>query len=457
MKIIISKFTYLVALVFAITSCDLYDNLDQVPAQSLSNETAITTPTDAEAALVGAYSSMNQDGYYSRMHVVWGPTQFIYLGSTTSTTRTSTFDSENNNVNPVDNTVLNTWDDIYEMANRASNVIDAVPLIDNGAPFSSATRKNEIVAEARFLRGLAHFDALRFYGRFWDQTSDAGVPLRLAPGNTANAELPRSTVAEVYASITADLDFAIANAPDFGASHLVSKDAARAIRARVALYMEDYATAISLVDQVVGNFALEANYGDIFTNRLSSSELIFGMFANGTVEQSGHAFFFLSATTGGRQDYVPTAAYLSLISGDPREAASVSLAPLEVIKYPNITTQDDPTYIIRLAELHFIKAEALARQAAPDLSAAQDELFIVSNRVGLPRSTATTVAAFLDELQNEKVKELAFEGSHSWFDAIRLGNARTLKPSISTDDRLTLPIPQVELDANPEILQNNGY
>ena len=282
--------------------------------------------------------------------------------------------------------------------------------------------------------------------------------MRLVPGNTTNAETPRSSVADVYASIVSDLDFAIANAPAFSASHLVSVDAARALRARVALYMEDFATAITLADQVIGSsFSLETNYADIYTNRLNSSELVFGMFANGTVEQSGHSFFFMSAASGGRQDYVPTAQYLSLISGDPREAASVNLSPLEVIKYPNITTQDDPTYIMRLAELHFIKAEALVRQATPDLSAAQDELEIVSARVGLPRSTATTVDAFLNELQEEKVKELAFEGSHSWFDAIRLGNVRTLKPSITTEDRFVLPIPQVELDANGELLQNDSY
>ncbi|WP_462247963.1 RagB/SusD family nutrient uptake outer membrane protein [Ekhidna sp.] len=454
MKNILIKFTYIVVLLVMVTSCDLYDNLDTVPAQSLSDATAITNPNDAESALTGAYAAMNQDGYYGRMHVIWGENQFIYLGSNASTTRNSTFDSENNNVNPVDNTLLNTWDDIYEMADRTSNVITAVELLD--ASTFAEGRKNELLAEAHFLRALAHFDALRFFGRFWEQGSPDGIPLRLVPGNTTNKDLPRSTVAESYASIVSDLDFAINNAPDFSLSYLVSADAARALRARVALYMEDYSTAIDLVDDVVPNFELEANYGDIFVNRLASSELIFGMFANATVEQSGHSFFFISQANGGRQDYAPTTAFLNLISGDPREASVVNAIP-EVLKYPNVNTQDDPTYIMRLAELHFIKAEALARQASPDLEAAKDELFLVSDRVGLPRSTATSIADFLDELQEEKVKEMAFEGSHAWFDAIRLGNVRTLKPSITTDDRLILPIPQTEVDTNAALEQNDSY
>ncbi|MEO9869392.1 RagB/SusD family nutrient uptake outer membrane protein [Ekhidna sp.] len=454
MKNILMKFTYIIVLFVFVTSCDLYDNLDTVPAQSLSDATAITNPNDAESALTGAYAALNQDGYYGRMQIIWGANQFIYLGSNASTTRNSTFDSENNNVNPVDNTLLGTWDDIYELADRSSNVITAVELLDDAA-FTEG-RKEGLLAEARFLRALAHFDALRFFGRFWESGSEDGIPLRLVPGNTTNKDLAKATVAESYASITGDLDFAIANAPDFTLSYRVSADAARALRARVALYMEDYATAIALVDDVVPNFTLEANYGDIFVNRLSSSELIFGMFANATVEQSGHSFFFISQANGGRQDYAPTAQFLNLIAGDPREASIVNAVP-EVLKYPNVNTQDDPTYIVRLAELHFIKAEALARQAAPDLEAAKDALFFVSDRVGLARSAATTIAEFLDELQEEKVKELAFEGSHSWFDAIRLGNVRTLKSSITTDDRLILPFPQTEVDTNAALEQNDSY
>ncbi len=450
------KFIYALSMLFLFSACELYDNLEAEPQQSLSDLTAIASEADAEAALVGTYSRLNQDGYYGRMHVIWGPTQFIYLGSTNSTTRASTFDAVSNDVKPEDNTLLATWDDIYELANDASNVIVRTELIDENS-FSVPARKSEIIAEARFLRALAHFDALRFYGRFWDQTSAEGIPLRLEPGNTTNKDLPRSSVADSYASIVSDLDAAIADAPAFSLSYRASADAARALRARVALYMEDYGTAISLVDQVVPNFTLETNYADIFTNRLGSSELIFGMFANATVEQSGHSFFFLSAASGGRQDYGPTPAFISLVSGDPRESAIINAGVPEVVKYPNINTQDDPTYIIRLAELHLIKAEALARQAAPDLAGALAELAIVQNRAGITPSSAANVADFLDDLQNEKVIELAFEGSHSWFDAIRLGNARSLKTTIATDDRLVLPIPQVELDTNTAIEQNDSY
>ena len=458
MKSILNKTALTVAVITMLSACGLYDNLDTEPQQSLSNTTAITTPVDAESALNGTYAAMNQDGYYARMHVVLGPNQFIYLGSTASTTRSITFDSENNNVSPADNTLTATWDDIYEMADRASNVIEAVPNIDESA-FSPASRKNEIIAEARFLRALAHFDALRFFGRFWDNSSALGAPLRLVPGNTTNKDLARSSVAETYTSINEDLDFAIANGPNFSVSHLTSVAAARALKARVALYQGDFETAASLATQVIddGNFGLEAVYDDIFINRLGSSELIFGMFANATTEQSSHSFFFLSQASGGRQDYGPTAQFLSLIDGDPREGASVDASVPEVLKYPNVNTQDDPAYIMRLAELYFIRAEARARQATPDLAGALADLNVIRARVGLPDATASTVDEFLDQMQEEKVKELAFEGSHSWFDAIRLGNARTLKSSIPSDDRLVLPLPTQEIDNNDLLDQNPSY
>ncbi len=455
-------YIFLIVLLFGtFTGCETLDGLDPQPQQSLSAGEAIKNANDSESALTGSYAFLNTDGYFGRMFPVYGSILSGYLGSTTGTTRDITFQSESNSVRPSDNTLGNTWDDIYEVANAASNVVERVGALSDDAGFVGS-RKNEIIAEAKFLRAMAHFDALRLFGRFWDNSSPLGIPLRLEPGDAINAQLPRSTVSEVYASILSDLDDVIANGPGYSVSYLASREAGQALKARAALYAQDYATAAQLADQVIqgGVFTLEASYGDIFVNRLNSSELIFAMFSSQT-EGSGHTFFHLSPSSelgAGRYDYGPTAQFTTLIAGDPREGASIGVTPdgPEVRKYPNLTAGDDPTYILRLAEMYFIKAEALARSGG-DLGQAVDALNTVRARAGLGAITASTGEELLPLIQEERVRELSFEGSHEWFDAIRYGNISTLKPTVVNENQWALPIPDIEVDPNNQLDQNPGY
>ena len=448
-------------LLLIFSACETLDGLEPQPQQSLSAGEAIKDANGAESALTGTYSFLNQDGYFSRMFPVYGSVLSGYLGSTTGTTRDITFQSESNSVRPSDNTLGNTWDDIYEVANAASNVITRVGELSDTDGFSGS-RRTEIIAEAKFLRAMAHFDALRFFGQFWDNSSALGVPLRLEPGDAINAQLPRSSVSEVYASIQSDLDGVIADAGAFSASYFASQEAGIALKARAALYVQDYALAAQLADQVIqgGVFSLEPNYGDIFVNRLNSSEVIFAMFSSQT-EGSGHTFFHLSPSSdlgAGRYDYGPTTQYTDMISGDPREAASIGVTSdgPEVRKYPNLTAGDDPTYIIRLAELYFIKAEALARSGG-DLSEATDAVNTVRARAGLDPVSAGSADELLAIIQEERVKELAFEGSHEWFDAIRYGNIGEVKPTVINENQWALPIPDIEVDPNDQLDQNPGY
>ena len=447
----------ILSLGLAMASCELVETLDTEDPNNLGDENAVLTQADSESILIGAYSNMNQDAYYSRLHPVYGPLLSGYGSSTGSTTRTITFQTESNTVTPDENALGNTWDDCYDLANAASNVIALVGALDN-ALFTPASRQGEIIAEAHFLRALAHFDALRFWGRFWDTSSALGIPLRVEPGDAANANLPRSTVAESYAQIITDLDNAIANGPDFSNSWLASKQAAMALKARVALYMGDNSLANTLATQVLAdaNFSLEANYADIFTNRLSSSELIFGMFASVT-EGSGHSFFYV-VPPGGRYDYAPSQKLVDLLANDPRSATTLTVTGLgpQVNKYPNLAAGDDPSYIIRLGEVQLIKAEALARGAG-SVADARDALNVIRMRAGVAPSTAATVAAVLAEIQEEKVKELAFEGSHEWFDAIRFGNIMQIKASVTNENKYVLPIPDIEVDPNDNLDQNPGY
>ncbi len=62
-------------------------------------------------------------------------------------------------------------------------------------------------------------------------------------------------------------------------------------------------------------------------------------------------------------------------------------------------------------------------------------------------------AALIDAIAKERRVELAFEGNY-FHDLIRL--RRPVQGIPWDDDRLRLPIPQRELDVNPNLVQNPG-
>ncbi len=68
------------------------------------------------------------------------------------------------------------------------------------------------IAEARFLRAVCYHSMLQLYARPYadGNGSKPGLPLRLrAETKDGNNDLERSTVAQVYDQILADLDFAV--------------------------------------------------------------------------------------------------------------------------------------------------------------------------------------------------------------------------------------------------------
>jgi hypothetical protein len=51
------------------------------------------------------------------------------------------------------------WQDIYQTTNAANVVIDRVPLID-----MDVMKRDHLVSEARFIRAMMYFEAVRFFG-----------------------------------------------------------------------------------------------------------------------------------------------------------------------------------------------------------------------------------------------------------------------------------------------------
>jgi len=116
----------------------------------------------------------------------------------------------------------------------------------------SATERNSIEAQARFIRALGHFDCMRswaFSSGYTNDDSHPGIAIR-SSSQIVNA--PRSTVGEVYNFILADLAFAQANLSETP-SVFANRWAALALEAEVRFQRQEYTEALAIADDILAN------------------------------------------------------------------------------------------------------------------------------------------------------------------------------------------------------------
>jgi len=121
-------------------------------------------------------------------------------------------------------------------------------------------------------------------------------------------------------------------------------------------------------------------------------------------------------------------------------------------------TLTEYSMVLRLAELYLIRAEA--RVYLNNLSGAEEDLNVIRNRAGLPVTDATDNTTLLNAIMQERRVELFTEWGHRWLDLKRTGQADSVlapqKPQWQTTSVL-YPIPQSEIQNDPNLIQNPGY
>ena len=122
------------------------------------------------------------------------------------------------------------------------------------------------------------------------------------------------------------------------------------------------------------------------------------------------------------------------------------------------TTGNEYAVMLRLAEMYLIRAEARAQQN--NISGSQADINLVRTRAGLVNTTASTQAALIAAIEKERWVELFTENSDRWFNLKRLNKATAALSPIKTawqPHQQLYPIPLVEMQANPNLVQNSGY
>ncbi len=443
------------------TGCD--DLLELEPQASISDVVALSSPANIQTAIVGGYAALTGANTWAGSYVYLTdiyavPVNEVYFNGTFIQPR----EVNDKAILTTNSFITGYWSSSYNVINRANNVLDALGVFGNDA---SGAAKAE--AEAKFLRAAAYFNLVTVFGKAYNDgnpSSNPGVPLILTPTRVVDESLQvqRSSVAAVFAQIIADLQDAKAGLPANN-SFFANTYVASAMLARVHLVMGNYAAAGAEADRVIssGRYALFSNIRDNYVRSVNGAETIFAVQNTATTFSNDMAVFY-APTPYGRADIQVLDAHLSNYEvGDARATLFTTTGRGRMsMKYASSDPSVDPRRrnitLIRLAEMHLIRAEASVRTGSNVGGVAPvAEINAIRARAGLAPLESVTLADVLKERRNE----MMFEGL-LLTDLKRLqGSTQSLtRQSIPwNDNALVFPIPDREMKVNTNLTQNPGY
>jgi hypothetical protein len=382
------------------------------------------------------------------------------------------------------------WSGMYNNINFANQILDNVPAIN-----MDATLKARYLAEAQFIRAYDYFRLVRAFG---------DVPLRVhVPKSASDYNLARTPKAQVYAQIEADLTAAASVLPTTYSStdigH-VTKGAALALHAKVALYLKNWSNVVTYTNEVtaLGVYSLFADYEKMFrTQNKNNSESIFeiqNMLIPNQPSESNSQYSQVqmprvTEPAGGWGFDDPSPSLIAEFeAGDPRLAATVIYTGQTTAEGDMIdATAPDPYYnyksyvpfaqyvsgynqgcqqdkiVIRYAEVLLMNAEANNELGNTAPALASLEMVRARAREGnaaiLPAVTTTDQSALRTAIYHERRVELGMEFDRH-FDVIRQGRGTTVfgPQGFVAGKSEVWPLPQNEIDLSAGTLkQNPGY
>jgi len=466
------------------------DSLEEEPYGFTSSNDFYQTPDEIRQALTAAYEVLADGGLYA--------SDWLYVNDAASEIATTRFQRNEDggeldflDVNPNNGLVENIWRASYEGINRANTVIINAP----GVEFADEKLQSRVVAEARFLRALHYFNLVRLFG---------GVPLSLEATTEVSSDLqkPRASVDEVYEAIISDLEFAEQNLLPRGETEQgkATIGATRTLLGKVYLTRERWSDARDMFEQVInaGTYDLLDNFEQLWNGRTSGSEEIIFATQFADAPGAGGPDNTIFAPLG--SDLAPESAtstvfaempfYENFPAGPRKEATFlteyVDPATGDTISFPEFSPRPYPhnekyidtrsptrdfvdVPILRYAEVLLMYAKVLNEINQGPTTEAYRAVNQVRNRSELEDlPTGLSYSQFDDAVFQETRWELAFEG-HGYVGLIRTGRLKQVveraamahpyfpnNVSISETD-YRLPIPERELDVNPNLDQNPGY
>lgn len=484
--------TYILAAsLLGFSSCKKF--LDLEPISDATSATAYSTAQEAEAALIGAYDTYQQE-YYIWDNVIFSDviSDNHYAGGDNP----DIFAVDKLDISPTNPRLFSNWSQLYDGIAKANVVLQKIPDVQDAA-LDQNNRREQILGEAAFLRAYHYYQLVNLWG---------GVPLIIEPVASTSPEdtrKPRASEAEVFDQIIKDLEFAAERLPDSYGDPAIDKSratkgAANAMLAKAHAQKpaKDYNKVLEYANAVINSpagYQLLDNFEHLFDGaHYNNAESIMEVQFIGGPEANWGPQLLLPPSISGdswRKFVTPSKDLVAAFDSegdDIRKDASIlfETAPWSdefwsvtvggnvpfayKWKSANGWASTNRQYILRLADIILLKAEAL--NELNRTGEAKTELDKIRDRVDLAPTTATTQAQLREAILKERRLELVQEAQR-WADLKRAGRAVEVMNALNEIDLRTntrvnyeakatdllLPIPQQEMNRNPELEQNPGY
>jgi len=466
-----SLLVFLITLAFS--GCKKFIEVD-APNTSTTTDLVYSTDSKAIGAMTGIYAKMSSNSFYVNGFLS------LSLSPELSGDNLGLFDGSNpnytsyykNELNPQYNgSPSNLWSSLYSVIYDSNAVLEGV----TRSTHLSSNVKNQLLAEAYFVRAFCYFYLTNLYG---------DVPLALTTDYTITAILSRNAQRDIYNQIISDLKAAKALISEQYLDSKLSgtsiervrpnRFAVSALLARVYLFSDNFTDAEMEASEVIGNLTDYSLEGLNQVFQKNSREILWSIQPVAIGENTKEALFYYLPATGPSSS---NPAFLSpLLMGsfepnDQRKGVWTSTVTVSGLSYSFPTKYREIGYNapvseysvpLRLAEQYLIRAEARAMQNK--IAEAKEDVNSIRARAGLGESAASTKESLLTAILQERRVEFFTEWGTRWFDLKRTGqiNAQmqiaasfkgiTWKPSAQL-----YPLPQFDITRNKNLSQNPGY
>jgi len=277
------------------------EDLDRFPLDKPSNETFYSNEQEIIMAVNACYNYIS-----SRIEWPWWPTCFAsdmitdiqatrYSGSKYNVFKRG----EMGSTHPLSSLI---WEHHYAGINRVNSLLDNM---DKAEETSSPEIFNRVKSEARVIRAICYMELIQKFG---------AVPLVKQFIDVDEAlTISRTPKSEILQFIYQELDESVAGLPEkydqIGDKGRITKGAALAMKARIALYNNDWEIAKNAAKACMdlGVYKLYPNYRDLFTYKGEyCDEIILDFQFMQTERETNTHFFGAPRNSGGQSQSFPT-------------------------------------------------------------------------------------------------------------------------------------------------------
>lgn len=478
-------------------------NLDLLP-HGPTEESYFTQESDFTKAVIGIYAKLT-DFYWYHGDPWSGLYTIFYLPGDDITINDNDEFEQFGSLQPSSGRVSEFYSVCYQLIARANTVLQKISEVPDGI-YITPNLKDYNKGEALFLRGFAYYYLWNYFGTAPLDTARVTNTNQFYPSNTTGTQLLDQAISDF--SEAANLLPDSWDASDIGRA---TKNSANGFLGKCLVFRasatnanSDYNAAITAFNKISGvslvpnfednfNYATENNAESLFEfqasqafavdniwlpndfdNAVGSISAFYGFYDNDPSTFEGY----------GKSLYYGTTKFLNAFNpNDPRLELTMDPSDRTIRKYVlnNKLTQAgggsvNNTRLLRYADVLLLKAEAVLQSggSTADAIGLINQVRTRARNMGSGTEPAnystaeTNKSTIMNWIINERLIELGGEGQR-WPDLrrwqmggiINLDNAyfssNTSTMSFQLPKSLNFPIPNSEMDVNPNMVQNVGY